>query len=467
MAKFKSQVNKNHSVPGLFQSPVAKYDRNASIKYKADGITPSVMYVKMPGPDGKPLPQEESYGTLYGAFDKLTKPPNADTDWNAYRQPHFKQGNLNIEPPDCSPPWADLKVAWNLLPSQPELMRNIANNMVGCERRFDPGGGPSTAGFDKPLAAQKEDVKAVAKSNAMAPPGVLENQQYGTWLKNQAAKVNMTLGHPLFAFLSGPEYFLQYAKKKGSTTHAPLPASATVVPVPNYAVDIADGVVLLWGLDNQYTQNAIYELTRNFGEDYGARLDQMMSIFDAVVAKESFKKKKALLKYGMLPSFGMTGTIPPAGAGKRAYNHDEGRRERKRRGDRAEEKAAIEFDEYANSILISNALQITEAIEDFIACAGQFTARSYKLHPAQYKTDRLNIVCGKENFGAYNPTELAAALSAELLAQRGEDGSKAGGPDPEDKRSILPWLAAGAGLIIGGPVGAAAGFTLGSALEKK
>lgn len=451
----------------MFTTPNAGYSRNAAIKYKAGSAQPSVLYTKLRADDGTTISPAVKYGYVYG-FDDIEIPPGADQDWTVYNSPPFKDPNIEVNPPDCSPDMTSLANAWDSLKHKPELMQNIVNSMVGCERRYDPGGSPATAHFDKPLEEQKAVWAEVAKSNATAPPGALENKQYGTWLQNQAKKAGLSTGHPLFAYLSGPEYFLTYAKGKGSTTHAALPASAMTVPIENYALDIADGVILLSALDRDGTQNAIYTLTRNFGEDYGQRLDQMMSIFDATVAKAKFGKKKQLLKYGMLPSIGLTGQGAERGAGKRAYSQSRGKEQRKRRGERAAAEAELDFDVWSNDVQIANANTITEAIEDFLACAGQFEVRNYSLHVSQYGTDRLTIRCGNTNFAQDNPRALADALTAELLAQQGESGSKAGGPPPpDDKKTLLPWIVGGIGLVVGGPIGAGAGYALGTALEKK
>ena len=152
---------------------------------------------------------------------------------------------------------------------------------------------------------------------------------------------------------------------------------------------------------------------------------------------------------------------------KGSYSHRQGKRDRDARGARASTLAGIGFDQSQNDKFALNAEAIKDTIEDYRACTTPGAPLSRPLHANQYDREKTLINCKSDpsTWDTINGTALANALRSELSAQQGKTGK--GPPPPATAQSFLPWALAGAGLLVGGPIGAAGGFAFGKALEKK
>lgn len=395
------------------------------------------------------------YGQITDLAD-IPIPENAATDPGAWWN---EKHDIAIDNDSCSPSVFELADNWRnrKYAKNQAAFQDIANQIARCESLQPPYGA-----FNIPPIEEKEAIQEDAKKKA-TQVDAFANNQYAKWLKTQASKAGIT-GAPLFAFLAGPAAFLSYAKQVNA-----VPQDATAVPIGALALAVADSVLILSKMDKSGTQNAVYELTRVHGEDYGAQLDQMLSIFDATLAqskKDAFAKKKAGIPMGGLL---MTpGTIAAPGLkAADAYSQRQGRRDNKRRGDAASEEAGIEFDQFYNAALAQNAEAITATIVEYRTCTKPGKVIQRQLHADQFKRDRTYVTCGSDPsaWDVPNGPTLGNALRSELDAQQGMP-AKAPAP-PGEKRTILPFAIAGLGFVTAGPIGAAAGFALGKQLEKK
>lgn len=441
--------------------------RNASLTYAPPSetppgtIQPDTMSVRLYDYNDieqtlTPISPAVSYGEITG-FESIPIPPNAATDPGAWWSQFPKLDRISND--SCSSLPSELNQAWtnrNTKFGAPGF-QNIAKRMVRCESLRPPWGA-----FNIPPIEEKEAIQEDAKKKA-TQVDAFANNQYTKWLKTQASKAGIT-GAPLFAFLAGPAAFLSYAKQVNA-----VPQDATAVPIGALALAVADSLLILSKMDKSGTQNAVYELTRVHGEDYGAQLDQMLSIFDATLAqskKDAFAKKKAGIPMGGLL---MTpGTIAAPGMkAADAYSQRQGRKDNKRRGDAASEEAAIEFDQFYNAALAQNAKAITATIAEYRTCTTPGKVIQRKLHADQFKRDRTYVTCGSDPsaWDVPNGPTLGNALRSELDAQQGIP-AKAPAP-PGAQGTILPFAIAGIGFVTAGPIGAAAGFALGKQLEKK
>jgi hypothetical protein len=459
----------------LFMTSETGIPRDASLTYAPASETPSgfirpdTLSVRLYDYDDitqtvTPISPAEQYGEITG-FQDVQIPANAATDPNAWWNAFPKLKTQRLDNDTCSPIPGELRTAWtqrNTKNGAP-MWQSIANRMVQCESLIPPFGA-----FNLPLEEEKKAVQEHTKEN-YTKVDLFANNQYAKLLKLYAEKAGVT-GAPLFAFLQGPDAFLSYAKAVNA-----VPQDASKVPLKALALAVADSVMLLSAQDptpNQKNfQNALYQLTRVHGENYGQQIDHMLSYFDKTLAqsqKDQFARKKAGLKMGGI--LFTPGSI--AVKGKRAsdtYSQGQARRDNTARGDAAAEEAGIDFDAWANSLLAANAKTITEAITDYLSCATPGQKIKRPLHADQYKRPSLEIVCGDDPNTWHltgNGKALADALRAELSAQQGETGKAP--PPPTDKTgSLLPWIIGGIGLTVAGPLGAAGGFALGKTLEKK
>jgi len=461
-------VKKKGPAPfSLFMTSETAIPRNASLTYAPPSetppgtIQPDTMSVRLYDYDAQdnvltPISPAVEYGEITG-FEPVKIPANAATDPGAWwNYPH--PDNLNND--SCAPTRSELRTAWTTrkYPDKGQAaFQSYANQMVRCESLRPPWGA-----FNISPAAEKAGIQEEAKKNA-TQVDAFQNNQFVKWLKGQAKKANIT-GAPLFAFLEGPEAFLAYAKQVGA-----VPKDAAIVPIGALALAVADSVIILSAMDEVGTQNAIYELSRVHGEEYGAKIGQMLSIFDASLSKseqEAFAAKKAAIQFGGLLMAPGSLQLEKVRA-KDSYSHRQGKRDRDARGARASTLAGIGFDQAQNDKFALNAEAIKDTIEDYLTCTTPGAPLSRPLHANQYDRLKTLINCKSDpnTWDAINGTALANALRSELSAQQGKTGK--GPPPPATAQSFLPWALAGAGLLVGGPIGAAGGFAFGKALEKK
>ena len=434
----------------LFKTPSGRFTSNAAIK-RGDAF-PTVgeeldvtqAYFAFPG-----TPTAEkflNFTPTAGEFDVVIPgPTGSPKDWLAEG---YENQALIIDGRTCSVSLADVHGLASDVKHHPELISSIARDVLRCQFRQE---------YDKSPEELKQLLLEQTAAMIEAPPDEFAQDVYQSGLGAAFAELGMS-GEFVEAWARGPDALLELAVSRGIAEPGQDGVfAAQLAPFIGPEVQALGGIT---GRGVNFPQVELYELGKVHGDQWNEWLDEALSQHLASMgAANKFMAKTLKVALGD----GVEQVVPVP-----VFSSQKG----KEMPVQKVAEAVTEAEQIIDSQIIMGELQVVEqiatAIDAYLACQTPGNLLSFPIPSSAFGVDRINLKCNDpESFKQLNPPALALALANELAARTGAVGPLIAGEGDAAGPSLLPWLLAGGGLLIGGPLGAGAGYALGLSLERK
>ena len=300
--------------------------------------------------------------------------------------------------------------------------------------------------FDQSPEQVKQALLEKVTAQVLAPPDEFTTEIWTDLLGADFA-ASGTDGGFVKAWINGPDALAAYAQSQGLTSEWGTLA--------NY---IGPQVKALADIDNRqnFPQLVLYEFGKAHGPAWNLWLEKSLNQYASNQAGTNAVMGKTLAAAFGESAGGAVVPVFSVAAGKKSQ-------EIRLATNLAEAEAIIDAQQLSAQLMNQEA--IVQAIDWVLECTPTGAMNAVELADASaFGVNQINLVCKDEDFAKLNPPALALALTNELKARRGEVLPLVVGQPA--RGSALPWILAGGGFLLGGPLGAGAGFAIGKTMEK-
>lgn len=441
----KSILKKVSNAAAFFQTPAQKFQTNVSLRNlkppaeKGGPFRVPDVFFKVPGKD--PTQELTIVVATEGEFD-VPIPPELDDPWQSPWDAARRPNTVVEDSQTCRVSQANIQAAIQNRIARAEQLPELIRDVLICQK---------SSSYDRTTEEIQQAILDATAAQVVEPPDLFVQSVWIDFLNDRLAEAGITSGFVL-AYVQGPDALAAHAAARGLQKPGDYPSATGL---SQFIGDEVQKLAELPGYPN-FPQLILHDLGRVHGDSWNTWLDKATSLH----AEQRQATNQAFGKT-LTAAFGdgvRTVVVP-------AYSASEGRKQQTRRLKKNLAEAGAILDEQQRSSELLTADAIAQAIDWFVSCTSQGALNSFVLPDASaFKTDVIRVECGNEDFKALNPPALALALTNELAARRGA-------PAPlvvsEARSGLLPLLLAGGGFFVGGPLGAGAGFALGTALEKR
>lgn len=429
----KTQTYFDASAGDNFRTPANKFTSNNWLKGKTP-LTPDLAYFKVPG---FPVEERRVYAlATAGEFD-------VEIPWDAPGGPTPDNWDLLtssttsvVDSKTCAVSTVDLKDALARIKHNPEIMAELVKDIVICRQG---------AAYDQTPEQVKQALLDKVTDQVLAPPDEFTSQIWTDILGADFA-ASGTDGGFVKAWINGPDALAAYAESQGLTSEWGTLANY-IGPQVQALADIDDR--------QNFPQLVLYEFGKAHGPDWNLWLEKSLNKYASNQAGTNAVMGKTLAAAFGESAGGAVVPVFSVAAGKKSQ-------EIRLATNLAEAESIIDSQQLNAQLMNQEA--IVQAIDWMLECSSAGAMNLVQLADSSaFGVDVINLVCLDEDFAKLNPPALALALSNELKARRGEVLPLVVG---RTTTSALPWILAGGGFLLGGPLGAGAGFAIGKSLGK-
>jgi hypothetical protein len=424
--------------------------------------------------EGKTIAEEYGYATASaGEFDIPIPGTGSVTDWLEAPDPVAEDSVKAFLLPAksvCSPDTIELKQAWSVRKHHPEYIANIAQAVAHCEQGienydFEPteyefaeiaGDMSDAPELKKYLPFRIGQLEQLAEENGIAIPALIAWAWGPTalWKAFAPGLIGQTIAQSIASMAQADR------DKIAGLLGAELIALAQISPVGSGILWIIGRIHGEWWNDFLEAELVLYDLQVDQQVAAGTYAPKKTAVPITTV----IKTPGGQTVYRITPPTGgplgtrKTEAAPPL---KASGIHKKYVDDTKEQHGRQTEVVKIDAREFHASMVRAGEIHLTNAvkaaIEWFIPCDSPG-----ELYRKEISKAAIEIKCGDVgSFDLLNTPEVAAKLHAELAEQMGI----APPPPTEEKGSPIPWIMAVGGYLLGGVLGAGAGFAIGKSME--